>query len=102
MAKKQPNRLPVPRAAQVFGLLGEPSRLRILLHLLEQEEVCVGDLCTVVGQSQPAVSHHLMLLRRGGLAECRRDGKRMLYRVSSDLLPELLHRVGGEEGRRAT
>ena len=99
MAKRRPPRLSVPRAAQVFGLLSDPSRLRILLHLLEGPEVCVGDLCAAVGQSQPAVSHHLMLLRTGGLAEGRRDGKRVLYRVSSDLVPDLLRRIGGEGGR---
>ena len=97
MTKKRAAGLSVPHAAELFGLLGDPSRLRILLHLLQEQEVCVGDVCTAVGQSQPAVSHHLMLLRAGGLAECRRAGKRMLYRVSSDLVRELLDRVGREQ-----
>jgi ArsR family transcriptional regulator len=89
--------LSVERAALVFGLLGEPSRLRIVLHLLEEQEVCVSDLSTALGQPRPTVSRHLMLLRRGGLAECRRAGKRVLYHVTSDLVPDLLHGVDGAQ-----
>jgi DNA-binding transcriptional ArsR family regulator len=89
--------LSVESAAQVFGLLGDPSRLRILLHLLEEQEVCVGDLSAAVGQPRPTVSRHLMLLRAGGLAKGRRDGKRVLYRVTSDLVPDLLHGVDGAQ-----
>jgi DNA-binding transcriptional ArsR family regulator len=98
MAKRRPPRLPVERAALVFGLLGEPSRLRILLHLLDKQEASVGALRAATGQSRAATSHHLMLLRTGHLAGCRRDGRRVLYRVSSDLVSDLLRRVGGEEG----
>ena len=91
MKTKQSPRSAVGRTAELFQLLGDTSRLRILLCLLEQEEACVGDVCTAVGQSQPAVSHHLMLLRAGRLVEARRDGKRKMYRVSSPVVSRLLH-----------
>jgi ArsR family transcriptional regulator len=90
MKTKQSPRLAVGRAAELFQLLGDPSRLRILVCLLEQDEACVGDVCATVGQSQPAVSHHLMLLRAGRLVESRRDGKRKLYRVSSPVVSRML------------
>jgi ArsR family transcriptional regulator len=94
MPKKQSSPLSVLQAVQVFQLLGDPSRLRILQVLLDREEVCVGDVCAAVGQSQAAVSHHLMLLRRGRLVEYRRAGQQNFYRVSSAVVPELLERVG--------
>jgi DNA-binding transcriptional ArsR family regulator len=94
MKTKQSPRAAVARTAELFQLLGDPSRLRIVLCLLEEEEACVGDVCAAVGQSQPAVSHHLMLLRAGRLVESRRDGKRKLYRVSSPVVPRLLRLAG--------
>lgn len=60
-----------------FKLLSDPFRLRVLLAL--RTITCVTDLCTIVGADQPAVSHHLTLLKLGKLIECRRAGKRNYY-----------------------
>lgn len=69
---------------QVFNLLSDETRLRILLYLTRQRELHVTALCEKLGQSQPAVSHHLALLRVAGLIEARRDGKHNYYSVRSD------------------
>ena len=90
MTSKPSRRAAVTRAAELFRLLGDPSRLHIVLSLLEQHEACVGAVCAAVGQSQPAVSDHLMLLRAGRLVEARRDGKRKMYRVSSPVVSRLV------------
>src|SRR6266704_3542012 len=66
---------------QVSRLLGDETRLRILFYLVQNEELHVTDLCDRLGQSQPAVSHHLALLRVSGLIEARRDGKHNYYSV---------------------
>ena len=66
---------------QVFKLLSDETRLRILLYLTQQGELHVTALCDRLGQSQPAVSHHLALLRVAGLIEARRDGKHNFYHV---------------------
>jgi ArsR family transcriptional regulator len=66
---------------QLFKLLADETRLRILHFLMQQEELNVRTLCELLGQSQPAVSHHLALLRVNGLIECRRDGKHNFYHV---------------------
>lgn len=66
---------------QLFKLLADETRLRILHFLVQQEELNVRTLCELLGQSQPAVSHHLALLRVNGLIECRRDGKHNFYHV---------------------
>src|SRR5688572_24640322 len=66
---------------KVFKLLSDETRLRILLYLTRQDELHVRALCDILGQSQPAVSHHLALLRVAGLIESRREGKHNFYRV---------------------
>lgn len=76
--------------AQVFKLMSDETRLRILLYLAQSSELHVTDLCTRLGQSQPAVSHHLALLRVSGLIESRREGKHNFYSVRADHFGEML------------
>jgi DNA-binding transcriptional ArsR family regulator len=76
--------------AQVFKLLSDETRLRILFYLAQFNELHVTDLCRRLGQSQPAVSHHLALLRVSGLIESRREGKHNFYSVRTDHFGELL------------
>jgi ArsR family transcriptional regulator, arsenate/arsenite/antimonite-responsive transcriptional repressor len=64
---------------QIFKLLADETRLKILLSLAREGELHVSALCERLGQSQPAVSHHLALLRAAGLLESRRDGKHNFY-----------------------
>lgn len=66
---------------QLFKLLSDETRLRILFYLMQTDELHVRALCDLLGQSQPAVSHHLALLRVSGLIESRRDGKHNFYRI---------------------
>ena len=65
----------------MFGLMADRTRLRILFHLSRNEELHVGALCEKLGQSQPAVSHHLSRLREAGVLTARRDGKQRFYRL---------------------
>lgn len=66
---------------QVFKLLADETRLKILMYLLREKELHVSAMCERLSQSQPAVSHHLALLRVAGLIEPRRDGKHNYYSV---------------------
>lgn len=79
--------------AKVFKLLSDETRLRILVYLAQQKELHVRALCEILGQSQPAVSHHLALLRVAGLIESRRDGKHNFYRVVPKRFEQLLDTV---------
>ena len=93
------NEQSVRELAQVFKLLSDETRLRILLFLAQNEELHVTDLCNRLGQSQPAVSHHLALMRVSGLIESRREGKHNFYSVRKDHFGELLvtlFSAGGE------
>ena len=74
----------------VFKLLSDETRLRILLYLMQEGELHVTALCERLGQSQPAVSHHLALLRVAGLIEARRDGKHNYYSICRNHFHQLM------------
>jgi ArsR family transcriptional regulator len=79
------------KAPDLFGAFANPIRLRILNLLQEQKEICVCDLCEVLGVTQPKVSRHLALLRGAGLVEVRPDGKWKFYSLAEARSP--LHRT---------
>lgn len=79
--------------ANVFALLSDETRLRILTYLMQNGELNVTELCNRLGQTQPAVSHHLALLRVSGLVEPRRAGKNNYYSVRTDHFSDLLARL---------
>lgn len=83
---------------QVFKLLADESRLKILLALAQDGELHVTALCDLLEQTQPAVSHHLTLLRMAGLVGYRRDGKHNFYRVESGLICDLLEQFFADAG----
>src|SRR5262249_6258975 len=84
--------------AQVFKLLADESRLKILLALAQDGELHVTALCALLGQTQPAVSHHLTLLRMVGLVGYRRDGKHNFYFIDSGLVRDLLDQFFADAG----
>jgi len=89
----------VSSLVQYFKLLADDSRLRILLTLAREGETHVSALCQMLGQSQPAVSHHLTLLRMSGLVGYRRDGKFNFYRMDASLLGDMLERLFADTGK---
>jgi len=64
---------------KVFKTLADPTRVRVLL-LLEQQELAVQELMDVLGMAQSRVSRHLAILRDAGLLRDRRDGTYVFYR----------------------
>ena len=66
-------------AGGVFGMLADPSRLRLLISLLEAGELCVCDLAATTGLSESATSHALRLLRAHRVVKVRRDGRMAYY-----------------------
>ena len=79
--------------AQGFGLLSDPTRLGIL-SLLAQGPKNVTALCKALGSKQPAVSHHLGLLRMGRLVNSTRQGKCVLYTTDKANLKALASALG--------
>lgn len=72
----------------LMDVLAEPMR-REILHSVWGEERTVGSLVDDFNVTQPAISHHLRLLREAGLVEVRRDGQRRYYRAVPEALGEL-------------
>jgi ArsR family transcriptional regulator len=82
----------------VFKMLADRHRLKIVLALARDGEVHVSDLCALLGQSQPAVSHHLTLMRAVRLVDYIRRGKHNYYHLSSHHLRELLEQFFADSG----
>ncbi len=63
----------------LFRLLGDATRTRLLYALLEAGELCVCDLSAATGTPETNISHALRLLRTAGVVKARRDGRMMHY-----------------------
>jgi len=74
----------------VFKLLADKSRLKIVLALAHEGRMHVTALCKMLDQSQPAVSHHLTLMRMVGLIKFDRNGKHNFYYLDSGFLGDLI------------
>lgn len=70
-------------AAELFGVLATPMRLRILSALCDQEK-SVSQLLKEIDTTQPNLSQHLNLLYRAGVLAKRKDGTQVFYRVQSE------------------
>jgi DNA-binding transcriptional ArsR family regulator len=81
-AKEADQRLQMARRASILlKHVSDPTRLQVILILADGEQH-VGALCAQLSQSQPAVSHHLALLRHGGIIAPRRQGKNNFYSLT--------------------
>ena len=69
------------RTAILLKQVSDPTRLQVVT-LLSEGESHVGGLCDQFNISQPAVSHHLALLRHGGIVDRRRQGKNTFYSLT--------------------
>jgi len=67
--------------AKMFRILGDGTRLKILLHL-QGRPTNVSDLCKVLKAPQPTVSHHLGIMRMGELVVPHRKGKEVFYSIN--------------------
>lgn len=101
--ERTPGALELSAAAEVFGLLSDPTRLH-LVWLLTRGEADVTALTEACGAARPAVSQHLAKLRLAGLVQSRKDGRRVVYAMPDGHLKRLVveaisradHEVSGE------
>lgn len=76
--------------SDLFKQISDATRLRIFWLLCHCEE-CVSNLAAAMEMSDPAVSHHLKLLRKSGLIVSRREGKEIYYKLADTEHARLLH-----------
>jgi ArsR family transcriptional regulator len=82
----------------VFKLLADRSRLKIVVALAQMGPMHVSALCELLNQTQPAVSHHLTLMRIVGLVGYDRNGKHNYYYLASDYLGDLIEQFFSDLG----
>jgi len=99
----QPNAERIDALGEMFRMLSEPNRLRLVLACMEQPRY-VGDLARELGASPSLVSHHLRLLRSTRLLRGEREGQHVRYRLNDDHVRAMLgnmlehvHEDGGED-----
>lgn len=78
------------RLADFYKIMGDPTRLKILMAL-EQHEFCASDIANVVGMSRSAVSHQLKALRSAKLVKSRKEGKTVFYSLDDSHIHSVLH-----------
>ena len=91
-SREAPARDVLDDAAEVFQLLSAPGRLH-LLWILSNEEVDVTTLVAAVGGTKAGISQHLAKLRLAGWIDSRRDGRRLLYRVTDPHIVTLVRQA---------
>ena len=77
------------RKSELLKVLGHPERLAILL-LVYEEEMCVKDLMEALQISQPKVSQHVGLMKELGILSFRKEGTKVIYRLSNSVVKEIL------------
>lgn len=94
---------------ELFKILANDTRLRILHALVRSEELCVTELAETVGMKPQAISNQLRRLSGAGILGSRREGNNILYRIADSCAATLLDtslclledaKKGGHRGRR--
>ena len=75
----------MPHAHHFFQALADATRLRCLMLMVAEEEVCVCEMAHALGETQPKISRHLAALRLTGVILDRREAQWMYYRLHPDL-----------------
>jgi ArsR family transcriptional regulator len=81
--------------AAAFKVVADPVRLRILSLVADAGEICSCDLVTLLGKSQPTISHHTSVLTEAGLLRREKRGKWAWFSVVPDRLQVLRDALGG-------
>lgn len=79
-------------AAALFSYLSDSTRVR-LLSMLAASEMCVCEMADILGMSQPAVSHHLRVLRQCDVVGFRKQGQRALYSLNDNQTGKTIRRL---------
>ena len=76
------------KLAELFKLIGDTTRCKILFAL-DQREMCVCDLANVLNMTKSSISHQLATLRKNEIVKCRKSGKEVYYTLDDEHIVEL-------------
>ena len=88
MSKMPSDRLAY-KAADFFKIIGDKTRMKILLALFESE-LCVCDIAVLLDMNQSAISHQLRVLKQAELVKYRKDGRVVYYSLDDDHVKNIL------------
>ncbi|MCP3940704.1 MAG: winged helix-turn-helix transcriptional regulator [Desulfobacteraceae bacterium] len=88
--KSLPAQEEIVEMAEIFKALSDPSRLKIVLALLNGEH-CVCDIAAICHQTESAISHQLRILRTLKIVKNKREGKIVYYTLDDDHVISLIH-----------
>lgn len=92
----------VDLAVEVFSMLADPTRVRIIRALTHHGELAVNELADLVEKSPSAVSQHLAKLRLVRIVATRHDGQRVYYRLANEhaaqLVTDAMHQAEHTQG----
>ncbi len=92
VARLKPEVDRIEGVAAHFKALADETRVKIV-YALSQAELCVCDVAALIGGSKATASYHLRLLNHLGLADYRKDGKLVYYRLTDQLVGQLVRDV---------
>lgn len=88
----------VDSLAMTLSLLGDSSRLSIIIYLMEKE-ANVSEITNHLKLSQPTISHHLRVLKNAKILKSQKKGKEVYYRLSSNYVKQIIEsRFKSEDG----
>jgi ArsR family transcriptional regulator len=76
----------------VFKALADPTRLKIL-ECIKNGEKCICEIIPYTGKSQPNVSQHLKVMKHAGIIDERKDGTKIMIKVSNDEIFKIVDQV---------
>ena len=77
---------------EIFKALGDSTRLKIL-ECIKKEEKCICEIIPFTGKSQPNVSQHLKVMNHAGIINERKDGTRIMIKVSNKDIFKIIDQV---------
>lgn len=86
--KRKPHDVQLEKLSELFKILGDPTRIKIL-WALDQNEMCVCDIANVLDMTKSSISHQLAVLRAAGIVKYRREGKEVYYMLDDDHVTQL-------------
>lgn len=86
--KNKPQDLELERLSNLFKIIGDQTRLKIL-WTLDNNEMCVCDIANVLNMTKSSISHQLAVLREANIVKYRRSGKEVYYTLDDEHITKL-------------
>ncbi len=86
--KNKPKEEILERLSELFKILGDPTRTKIL-WALDNHEMCVCDIANVLNMTKSSISHQLATLRTSGIVKYRKSGKEVYYMLDDEHINKL-------------